>query len=202
MSEEKVEIVPRRDRNAPSRNVRRLTLGSRIPGRRVEDVVAIRAPRFYRTLAEALFLTCIRLPAGSRVRRAVILRVAQRSYDAVMRQDMEALLAMYHPELVWDTTQFRDWPESRIYRGREGLREFFDEWFAAMSDVRAEIRDMRDLGGRRTVLFVEMKATGRGSGVEVAFPWAQVGTVRDGLISEVLNFSNYSDALEAAGLRE
>jgi ketosteroid isomerase-like protein len=183
------------------RNARRLAPGVQIPRRTVEDLVAVRVPRLYRTFAKAFFTLFRLLPAGSRFRRAVIMRLAQRSYDAFMRRDLETLLAIYHPELEWDTTRFRDWPESRIYHGLEGLREWFNDWWAAFDEFRAEIRDVRDLGGTRAILIVEMRAKGRGSGVEVAFPWVQVGAVQDGLISQVRNFSDYPEALEAVGPR-
>ena len=38
--------------------------------------------------------------------------VVRRGWDAWQRGDMDALVSIYAPDVVWDLSDFRNWPES------------------------------------------------------------------------------------------
>ena len=55
------------------------------------------------------------------------IEVVRGAWDAWRRGDIDAVVARCDPEMVWDMTNFREWPDT-TYRGREGFRRFMDEW--------------------------------------------------------------------------
>ena len=71
----------------------------------------------------------------------------------------------------------------------------------AWSDWSLEPQEYIDAGDQ-VVVMVEMKATGRGSGVEIDREDALVYTLREGKHVRLDYFNNRQQALEAAGLRE
>ena len=53
-----------------------------------------------------------------------------------------------------------------VYRGRDGLRAFWDLWRAPWSDFHTDIARIQDVGGRYLALLT-IRAVGRESGAEV-----------------------------------
>lgn len=164
-----------------------------------EDQIAVRSPRAYRLLAWAMWRVFQALRRGHPVRRAIAKRVASRSYGAFNRNDLDALLALYHPECLWDWSHFVGWPDDPFFRGPEGLRRgwlFFREAWGKFEVTPSEIRDCGD----KLMATCHMRATGGASGVGLAATWWQVGELRDGLITLVANYSDHREALKAADL--
>jgi ketosteroid isomerase-like protein len=127
--------------------------------------------------------------------------VVRRSYDAFNRRDLDALLSLYHPGCLWDMTHFEGWPDTPVYRGHEGLRKIFEEFYGAWDEVRVEPSDLLQIGPRLMVTCT-LRVLGSASGAEVSLQFTQVGETRDGLIYIIDNYTNKSQAFEAAGLRE
>ena len=55
------------------------------------------------------------------------LDLVRRSWGAWLRGDLPALLSFFDPDVVWDTSRYRDWPEAS-YAGLEGVERFLTEW--------------------------------------------------------------------------
>jgi hypothetical protein len=74
-------------------------------------------------------------------------------------------------ELLWDTTDPQievhdhDAPDQGDYRGQEGVRLWLDDWGAAWAEWSIDLDEFID-AGNRVVIFIRMKAQGRGSGIE------------------------------------
>jgi ketosteroid isomerase-like protein len=49
--------------------------------------------------------------------------IIRRSYRAFRDNDRQALLALYHPDAVWDMTSWKDFPEVDVYRGLAGIEK-------------------------------------------------------------------------------
>ena len=128
-------------------DVRRDTAAGRSP----EDRLAVWAPPLYRWLCAALWLLVAHLPRGSRVRRALIERACMRAYAAFNRRDLAVFLSMFDPEVVYDVSQVRDWPDRATYTGLEGIREMALDWYASW-EFSFELRELHDLGGDRCLL--------------------------------------------------
>jgi ketosteroid isomerase-like protein len=128
------------------------------------------------------------------------LEVIRRGFDAWVRGDLDALFAEFDPEIVWDTSNFRNWPESSYY-GVDGVRTFLTEWLEVWSDYSFDVEELLLAPDGRVVSLITHHGRGAGSGVPLDLEMAQVATVREGKIVRLDSYGDRSEALEAAGLR-
>ena len=131
--------------------------------------------------------------------------VVRRVYEATARRDSDAVLALYDPEVEWDVSQdptMVPMVGAGVYRGQDGLRRFFREWYEAWENIRNEPEELIDASDDSVVVVVTDRAQGRASGAEVARTHAALWTVRDGKVVRVAWFPTRDAALEAAGLSE
>jgi ketosteroid isomerase-like protein len=90
----------------------------------------------------------------------------------------------------------------RVYRGHEGLRIMFREWYEAWEDVEGNLKELID-AGEHVISVQTYGGRGRASGVEVEWTdLAGVWTIRNGKVVRVAWFATRKEALEAAGLSE
>jgi ketosteroid isomerase-like protein len=131
--------------------------------------------------------------------------IVRRVYDAVARRDPDAVLDLYDPEVEWDSSRSpfsRLVGGSRVYRGHEGLRAWFREYYEAWESIEEECKELIDAGDQ-VISVVSTRARGRASGVEVERAgYAAVWTIREGKIVRVVWFETRAEALEAAGVTE
>jgi ketosteroid isomerase-like protein len=105
------------------------------------------------------------------------------------------------PEVEWDASESTVPDLSGVYRGKEAVRQWWREWFAAWETQQFEY-ELVDAGDR-VVMLLDQRMQGRSSGIEVFLgKWAQVATFRDGLIIHWKLYMSQSEALEAVGLSE
>lgn len=123
--------------------------------------------------------------------------IVRRVYAA--RGDPEAVLAYYDPDVEFDASRFafgRLVGGAGVYRGHEGLRQFFREYYSAWSQIEDAYEELID-AGESVVTVVRARGRGRRSGVEVETSSAAVWTIRDGKVVRVEWFSDRDEALEA-----
>jgi ketosteroid isomerase-like protein len=85
------------------------------------------------------------------------------------------------------------------YRGHEGVARWLEDWSAAWSQFTLDTREYIDAGDSVVIVFL-MKATGRGSGLEIEREDAMVCRMRDGLVARIDYFNSRQQALELVGL--
>ena len=107
---------------------------------------------------------------------------------------LEALAA----DVEYDLSHF---PDGRVYRGHEGVREAFRIWMGTWADYRQERDDPIDAGDEVIVPTREY-GRGKGSGVALERPTFGVWTMRDGKVVLIRFYSTRAEALEAVGLSE
>jgi ketosteroid isomerase-like protein len=126
----------------------------------------------------------------------------KRANEAFNRGDVDALLqdldaeGEFHPEL-----QALLGGEATVYRGHEGVREFFHDTYEAFAEMRIEYSEIRDLGDR-LVAIGRLHARGRQSGAEIEGPIGAFVEFSGGKLTRIASYANTKRALEAAGLRE
>ena len=126
------------------------------------------------------------------------LRVA---FEAFLAGSSEFGGELVDPEIEWDATESPALDNNGVYRGIEGVRQFWREWLAAWETVQFEY-ELIDAGDR-VVALVDQRMRGRSTGIEVPMgKYAQVYAFRDGLIVHWKLYTSQSDALEAVGLSE
>jgi ketosteroid isomerase-like protein len=134
-----------------------------------------------------------------------IIRQAYASYNAAVsapnpREAIRAFLERFaDPEIEWDPPPIQ--VEQQIYRGIDGVMEFFETILEAFEQVRQVPERFIDCGDQ-VLVFLRSEARGRTAGLEINEQWAHLVTVRDGKIVRLQQFRDRDEALEAAGLSE
>jgi ketosteroid isomerase-like protein len=86
------------------------------------------------------------------------------------------------------------------YHGHDGIRSFWEMFWAAWADSSAPIERLIDVGDDRVVALFRLQGRGLESGAVVDHPIAYIITLRDGLIQRIESYWDQDDALRTAGL--
>jgi ketosteroid isomerase-like protein len=119
--------------------------------------------------------------------------------EAAERGDSDTAMEAFDPAVELDQTRF---PDGGTYRGRDGVREFYDKWFGTWDELRIESQGVIELPDERVVSLIQVSGRGKGSGVEVTLEAADVFTLRDGKVIQMTGYPKRAEALEAVGLSE
>jgi ketosteroid isomerase-like protein len=167
--------------------------------RSLEERLALRFPR-----ASALLVRAVqRLPPRSRLRRAAIRRAAQLGFDALARDDINAALALYHPEVELIVPEYAGLDLDPVYHGLEERFRFDRRLIAEWGKLRYDFEEVIDLGDGRVLLLGRLKTSGGpSSGAPGDLEFAEMFTVSAGRVIREQAFLSNAEALEAAGLRE
>jgi ketosteroid isomerase-like protein len=168
--------------------------------RALDQRLFVRFPR----LAAASFALVLKLPPGSRLRRAGVSRAIRLGLEAFNRKDLDVAVVGFHPDLEY--YPYREFVAAGLaepcYHGRSGYRAYIEGTYDVWGeDVRLEATELIDLGDRFVVL-ADMPMQAQSSGVALAESYGSVWTVKDGGIIQVRDFLRHSEALEAAGVPE
>jgi ketosteroid isomerase-like protein len=124
--------------------------------------------------------------------------VVRRGFE-YFEENLDFLPELNDPEFVWDMSNFRGWPEQKLYPGIDGAREFMRDWLDAWNDWSIEVESLSDAGDK-VVAIVRQRGTSKTTGLPVDMTFAQVFTVRDGKQVRMEMYAEPSEGLEAAGL--
>jgi ketosteroid isomerase-like protein len=100
-----------------------------------------------------------------------------------------------------------DWSRSRspfrgIYKGHDGLIQFWADQQDAWSEFSVEIVEVVPCDLERLITVTAVRGRGRGSGITMDARGATLWRVRDGAIQSARLFQDKEEALEAAGPAE
>ena len=116
--------------------------------------------------------------------------------EALNRGDVDGMLERMHPDFEW--TPLEASPVSRVYRGREEVRRYVEDWLGTFDGLRLDLEDPTEIG-ERVVAPVNGHARGRASGLALETRFCQVWTVREGSAVAMQEFASREHALEAIG---
>jgi ketosteroid isomerase-like protein len=119
------------------------------------------------------------------------------AHDAFNRGDLDAAVEYFHADAVW--IPYLAGLEAREYRGHAALLDMWRNLREHLAGFRVDPQEVID-GGDWVVIVVEAQGSGPTSGVAVRQRWAQLMSIRDGLIERVEPFPTREEALKAAGL--
>ena len=122
-----------------------------------------------------------------------------RGFEAWNRQDHEAVIECFSPDLEIDTSDRVLNPD--LYEGVAGFMRMRQEIGEAWEEFRIELEEYFE-AGEDVLVFVRAIGRGRVSGVEVDFRSAWLMTVRDKRVTRARLYRDRAQALEAAGLSE
>lgn len=104
-------------------------------------------------------------------------------------------------DFAWDMSTFAGWPEKQVYEGAAGVQEFLSAWVATWDEWELDVERHVDAGDR-VVAIMRQRGKAKGSGVTVEMVFAQVWTVRDGLLARMEMYADPAEALAAVGVAE
>jgi ketosteroid isomerase-like protein len=189
MSRENVEVV-------------RLSVrcGSPAERRPIDVELMVRVPALARLLARFV----IALPHG-RLRRHLLRYGMCRLNDAFNRRDLDTLRALFHRDgkayAARQQGAALGFDLEPVYHGPDGFRRGLETWLDAWSVFRADLVELVDLGNR-VLLLHEYWGTGARSGMEVRQRNAQLYSFERGWVTEMRDYWDWAEALEAVGLPE
>jgi ketosteroid isomerase-like protein len=108
--------------------------------------------------------------------------------------DFDEALAYADPDIIWNPV------EEASAQGHDAVRASAERWKGEWDDYELIPENFSDMGDS-VVATVRVRGRGRGSGIEVDARFYDVYTLRDGKIVRMDQFTEQSEALEAAGLR-
>ena len=168
------------------------------PRRSLDERLFLHVPVVYRLLADRV----MRLPPGSRLRQLMLTRVSRRMAAAVNRRDFDVLFLALDPGIEFHPASDQLPPGMDAVRhGHDGYQEVWRQMIGAFEDFYAEPEEVLDLGDM-VLATTQYRGHGTGSGVPVSTRFFQLFRLRRGLVVWQQDFSDRSEALEAAGLRE
>jgi ketosteroid isomerase-like protein len=122
-------------------------------------------------------------------------------YDAVQQRDYESPFELVDENILWDMSRFGLPDAARVYRGHDGVRQFWSAWLAAWETIKFETLAAEDQGDH-VIVEVHQRNRGRTSGVTLDFRYFQVFAVRDGKVTACFVAETRAEALKAVGLEE
>ena len=117
--------------------------------------------------------------------------------------ERERFLALFQPQAVWSSAIKREVEGGEgLYRGREEIGRFWDEWHAIWEDLKMTVSEINSPYDGCVFVWGALRGSGTASGAGTERPFGWVFQVEDGLIRDVRAYLSRDEALEAAGLSE
>jgi ketosteroid isomerase-like protein len=122
--------------------------------------------------------------------------VVRGMWEAFLRNDFEAALSAFEPDVEWDGTNL---PDGKISRGLDAIVEHLTKWAEMWDTWEVELEQVIDAGGDRVIAFIRERGRTK-AGLEVNERHSELYTVRNGKIGYRKGFSDADEALNVAGL--
>ena len=122
--------------------------------------------------------------------------VVRSAWEAFTRRDNDAVFRLYDPEV-----EIHDVFYDRIYRGLDGVRDYFREWVSIFDALGSEVEEWIDAGDD-VIAVLRSHGRGKRSGVPVEQHESHLWTLRDGKLRRLRIYRSRDEALKAAGLEE
>lgn len=122
--------------------------------------------------------------------------VVRGMWEGFLRNDFEASLAAFDPDVEWDGTNL---PDGKISRGLDAVTDHVVRWAETWETWEVEVEDVIDAGEDRVIAFFRERGRSK-AGLDVDERHSELYRVRDGKIVYRKGFSDANEALVEAGL--
>src|SRR2546421_934953 len=126
--------------------------------------------------------------------------LVRRLYEAFETRDNVWPFEVYGPEIEW-YSGFDGLGFEQVYRGHDGVRAYWRHWLEAWESIEFHLDDVIDAGDQ-VVALIWQRNRGRASRAVIEYEYAQVWSLRNGLVTRQRSFERRQDALKAVGLEE
>jgi uncharacterized protein (TIGR02246 family) len=124
--------------------------------------------------------------------------VLDRTYEAWNSQDLEAFLALMHPEVELSTSGL--FPDAvGPFHGHDGIRVFWRRFTEPWERIEIGYEELRELGPDTVLVKVRFHGVGR-EGIEVDRTFAHHYTILDGRLYRQRSWGDWEQALAELGL--
>ena len=125
--------------------------------------------------------------------------IVRHAFTAFERDGLAGMLPHFDCEIEWTTSDGHIEPAT--YRGYEGVLHYLATMACEIDGIRLEALELID-AGEQIVVTWRIHGRAKLSGAYVEMTLTSVSLLCDGKIVRVRNYSDRTQALEAAGLRE
>ncbi len=115
--------------------------------------------------------------------------------DLVDRGDLEAAVAYFHPDGVWEHNVGLGTPMEGVYRGHDEILGLWRTILESFGTYRFEIDEARDVTETQAAVFGRLLVSGDQSGASVQSEIGSVADVEEGLITRARCFLDRAKAL-------
>ena len=120
---------------------------------------------------------------------------------AASAADRAAVISEFcEPDIEWRSLEHA--PDAGVYRGREELCAYLEEYRAVLDDIKTTHEELIDAGGFDVVAVQSTAGQPRGTAYAVTLKQATVFTLRGEKVCRAREFPTRAEALEAAGPSE
>jgi ketosteroid isomerase-like protein len=120
----------------------------------------------------------------------------RRLADALGRRDLDAAVAMFASDAVFDTAAAGGL--GLVYEGGEEIRGFLEAWIGPFEDYEEVVKELRDLDNGVVLTLHLQRGRPRGSSGFVEQRFAAVSIWHDGLIERLATYADTDEARAAA----
>ena len=120
--------------------------------------------------------------------------LTRQHYEAANRRDFDALMSVYGPDPVWDTSPMG----LGTYGDPAAIRGFFEDWIEAYEEWQIELDEILDLGAGVVFVVVRQNARLPGSTGYVQLHYAAVYVWAGDVLLRVTNYTDIDEARAAA----
>lgn len=117
--------------------------------------------------------------------------VVRGMWEAFLRNDFEAALSAFEPDVEWDGTNL---PDGRVSHGLDAVVDHLTRWAAVWETWEVQVEQVIDAGGERVVAFIRERGRTK-AGLQVDERHSELYLVRNGKIAYRKGFSDADEAL-------
>ena len=122
------------------------------------------------------------------------MELQKRLTDAANRRDLDAMMAFYAPDGVYDMSPIG----MGVFEGQAAARGFIEDWWGSYEEYEFEAEETLDLGNGVGFRVLIQKGRPVGSSGEVELRYAAVSVWEDGKIVRMTNYNDIDAARAAA----
>jgi ketosteroid isomerase-like protein len=123
-----------------------------------------------------------------------LMELVRRSVETASKRDVDAIMAFYAPDAVWDMSPLG----MGTFEGQAAVRTFIEDWFASYEEWDLQAVEVQLLGNGVTFGVLVQKGRPVGSSGEVQLRYASVTAWEDGRIERITNYGDIDEGRAAA----
>jgi ketosteroid isomerase-like protein len=126
------------------------------------------------------------------------IQIVRQAFDYFARGDIDALISVCDRDVeVYEEPEL---PDSRVWRGHQGAREYYVEAGARWSEFNVEPREFVHVDDSRVLVLGVQRGRGSLSGAQVESSFGHIYELRSGKLVRAAFYLDEQRALEVAGL--